>query len=181
MEGLDVTFSSLNDYRHIPEIIEDGESFYENALRKAKLVSEWTGETAIADDSGLEVDILEGAPGIYSARYAGADANDKNNIIKLLNVIEGIPQEKRGCAFHCVLVLYRPDGHVECFQGHWRGQIADRPMGSGGFGYDPVFFLPELGVTVAQLPPNQKNELSHRSEAVRKLKNYLQKLLFPEI
>jgi XTP/dITP diphosphohydrolase len=161
----------LNDYENVPEILEDGCSFYENALKKARIVSEWTGEVVLADDSGLEVDALKGAPGIYSARYAGADANDEKNIEKLLEDLKDVPREKRGSAFRCVLILYRPDGHFECFEGQWRGQIADKPVGPGGFGYDPVFFLPELGMTVAQLPPSLKNELSHRAKAFQKLKN----------
>jgi XTP/dITP diphosphohydrolase len=179
-ERIDVTFCSLYDYQDIPEIIEDGQSFFENAMKKARLVSEWTGESALADDSGLEVDALGGAPGIYSARYAGDSATDADNIRKLLQDLEEIAPQDRGGAFHCVLVLYQPGGHFECFEGRWRGQITDEPAGTGGFGYDPVFFLPEISMTVAQLPPGLKNQLSHRAKAFQKLNNYLQKVIVSE-
>lgn len=170
MEGLNISVCSLNDYDRVPEIIEDGRSFFENALKKARIVSEWTGEVVLADDSGLEVDALKGGPGIYSARYAGVDANDEKNISKLLEDLKDVPWKERGGVFRCILVLYQPNGHFECFEGQWQGRIADKPAGSGGFGYDPIFFLPELGMTVAQLPPDLKNELSHRAKAFQKLK-----------
>ena len=136
-------------------------------------MAEWTGEAALADDSGLEVDHLEGKPGIYSSRYAGEGSTDEKNIQKLLERLEGIPAEKRGAAFRCVLVLYRPDGSYESFEGQWRGRIIERPVGTHGFGYDPVFFLSEQGVTVAQLDPAIKNSLSHRAQAFQKLKERL--------
>lgn len=149
-------------------------------MKKARIVSEWTGEYALADDSGLEADALGGAPGIYSARYAGAGATDEENIRKLLADLRDIPQDNRGGAFRCVLVLYRPGGHFERFEGRWRGQIADKPVGEGGFGYDPVFFLPEFSMTVAQMPPGLKNQISHRAMALLQLKKYLQGILFAE-
>jgi len=167
--GIDV--GSLNDYPDIPEIIEDGKSFLENAQIKAKTVAEATGRTVLADDSGLEVDALGGAPGIYSARYAGQDADDGSNIRRLLKELKGVPPEKRGALFRCVLVLYSPaNGCMETFEGHWRGVIADRPVGRGGFGYDPIFILPDLGVTVAELSSEVKNRISHRGQAIAKLK-----------
>jgi XTP/dITP diphosphohydrolase len=174
LQGVDVTLLSMYDYKDIPDILEDGQSFFENALKKARIVSEWTGETSLADDSGLEVDALGGAPGIYSARYAGDDATDAGNIRKLLEDLRGVNPDKRGGAFRCVLVLYRPGGHYEHFEGRWQGRIADEPSGTGGFGYDPVFFLPECSLTVARLEPGLKNQLSHRARAFRQLKNYLQ-------
>jgi XTP/dITP diphosphohydrolase len=180
LEGVDITLLSLYDYNDVPEIIENGQSFFENALKKARIVSEWTGETALADDSGLEVDALGGAPGIYSARYAGDDATDAGNIRKLLEDLRDIKPDKRGGAFRCVLVLYEPGGHFESFEGRWQGQIADKPAGTGGFGYDPVFFLPELSLTAAQLPLALKNQLSHRAKAFLELKNYLQKVRVAE-
>jgi XTP/dITP diphosphohydrolase len=180
LEGVDITLLSLYDYNDVPDIIENGQSFFENALKKARIVSEWTGETALADDSGLEVDALGGAPGIYSARYAGDDATDAGNIRKLLEHLRNIAPQERGGAFCCVLVLYQPSGHFECFEGRWRGQIADKPAGADGFGYDPVFFLPELSMTAAQLPPGLKNQLSHRAKAFQKLKIYLQKVIVKE-
>jgi len=170
---LGIEVRSLKDYGEAPEVVEDGRTFFENALKKARTVAEWTGEAALADDSGLEVDHLEGKPGIYSSRYAGEGSTDEKNIQKLLERLEGIPAEKRGAAFRCVLVLYRPDGSYESFEGRWRGRIIERPVGTHGFGYDPVFFLSEQGVTVAQLDPAIKNSLSHRAQAFQKLKERL--------
>lgn len=175
LAGLGISLLSLNDYPHIPEIVEDGRSFLENALKKAKAVAESTGEIVLADDSGLEVDALGGAPGIHSARYAGNDADDLQNNRKLLNDLKGISAAKRGAAFRCILVLYPPDGRFEVFEGRWGGLITEEPAGQGGFGYDPVFFLPGEGVTVAQLAPEVKNRISHRAQAFAQLKEKLRK------
>jgi len=171
--GAEMQILSLNDFPDVPEIIEDGKSFYENALKKAQAVAAATGETVLADDSGLEVAALGGAPGIYSARYAGEGANDRQNVLKLLGEMKGIPAGERAAAFRCVLVLYEDNRH-EVFEGRWEGVIAEQSAGEGGFGYDPVFYLPEEGMTVAQLPPDLKNRLSHRAQAVIKLKNRLE-------
>ncbi|PIP07618.1 MAG: non-canonical purine NTP pyrophosphatase [Syntrophobacterales bacterium CG_4_8_14_3_um_filter_49_14] len=181
LEGLPVVLLSLNDYKDILDIIEDGKTFFENALKKARVVSEFTGEVVLADDSGLEVDCLGGQPGIYSSRYAGENATDENNMRKLLENLRGIPSEKRGASFRCVLVLYQPDGAFESFEGGWRGQIYDKPVGERGFGYDPVFFLPEKGMTVAQLPPEVKNTISHRAQAFHKLKKSFKKHVLSEV
>jgi XTP/dITP diphosphohydrolase len=168
---------SLEDYPDLPWIVEDGTSFTENALKKARGISNLTGEMVLADDSGLEVAALQGAPGIYSARYAGKDADDQQNIRKLLDEMKGVPAENRGAAFRCVLVLYRPDGSYDSFEGSWEGRIAEKPAGEGGFGYDPVFLLPDRGLTVARLSPEVKNAISHRAQAFAKLRSYLQKIL----
>ena len=176
LADLGINLLSLNDYPGIPEIVEDGKNFLENALIKARTVAEATGEIVLADDSGLEVDALGGAPGICSARYAGHDADDMRNIRRLLYDLKDVPLEKRGAAFRCVLVLYPPaDGRYETFEGRWEGMITERPVGRGGFGYDPVFFLPDLGVTVAELSPEVKNRISHRAQAIAKLKEKLGK------
>ena len=173
LEEIDVKLVSLNNYDNAPEIVEDGESFLENALKKAKIVSEFTGEIVLADDSGLQVDVLGGAPGIYSSRYAGENATDKGNIAKLIAGLKGIPQEKKEASFLCVLVLYRIDGSYDCFEGKWRGQIIDQPRGNNGFGYDPVFMVPELKMTAAELPAEIKNKVSHRGQAFAQLKESL--------
>jgi XTP/dITP diphosphohydrolase len=173
--GIGIDLRSLEDYPDLPEIVEDGNSFQENALQKAKVISKLTGETVLADDSGLEVDALGGAPGIYSARYAGKDADDEQNIRKLLDDLKGIVSENRGAAFRCILVLYPVDGRYETFEGRWEGMIAEKPAGQSGFGYDPVFFLPGEGVTVAQLSSEVKNRISHRAQAFAKLKEALRK------
>jgi XTP/dITP diphosphohydrolase len=175
MADVGVILRSLEDYPELPEIVEDGASFLENALKKAKTAAELTGEIALADDSGLEVAALDGAPGIYSSRYAGDDADDAQNIRKLLNALKGVPLAEREAAFRCVLVLYRPDGLYEAFNGRWVGRITEEPAGKGGFGYDPVFFLPERGVTVAQLTSDVKNRISHRAKAFAKLKTWFLK------
>ena len=179
LEDLGVSLLSLNDYPEIPEIVEDGKSFLENALKKARTVAERTGEWVLADDSGLEVEALGGAPGIFSSRYAGEDANDGRNIRKLLEELKGVPQRKRGAAFRCVLVLCAADGRYETFEGRWEGEIAEAPAGEGGFGYDPVFFLPDRGMTVAQLPREVKNRISHRARAFEKLREKLREMIIP--
>ena len=173
--GMDIDILSLNDFPGFPDIVEDGNSFYENALKKAKTVARITGETALADDSGLEVEALRGAPGIYSARYAGERADDKRNIQKLLAEMKGIAAGKRKAAFRCVLVICTHEGSCRAFEGRWQGFISEAPVGEGGFGYDPLFYLPERGVTVAQLSPETKNTLSHRAQAFRALKKELEK------
>ncbi len=175
LEGMNVDFLSLEEYPDLPEVIEDGETFFENALKKAKTVSEYTGEIALADDSGLEVDFLGGRPGICSSRYAGPDATDESNVEKLLEELKGVPINKRGASFVCALVLYRPDGTFESFEGRWSGSISYEPTGTAGFGYDPVFVVAECGLTVAQLSAEMKNSMSHRAKALNKLKISLEK------
>lgn len=173
--GMNVDISSLADYPGVPDIVEDGASFLENALKKARTISRYTGAMVIADDSGLEVRGLEGAPGIYSARYAGEGSTDEENNRKLLKALRNVSGEKRGAAFRCVLVLYRPDDTYETFEGTLEGSIALELEGTEGFGYDPVFYLTEFGKTVAQLDPEIKNRISHRAMAFAKLKKSLQK------
>lgn len=177
LSGLDCELVSLSEIDRPPEVVEDGETFFANALKKARAIAEHTGLTALADDSGLTVEALQGAPGIYSARYAGADADDLRNMEKLLNELKGVPTEKRGAAFHCVLVLYHPDGRYTSFEGKWEGRISDAMRGRRGFGYDPVFYLEEQGVTVAELPQEEKNRRSHRAQAMRKLKKHLETMV----
>jgi XTP/dITP diphosphohydrolase len=134
----------------------------------------------LADDSGLEVDHLGGGPGIFSARYAGPNATDEDNNRKLLAALEGVPAPQRGATFRCVLVLYLPPGEHKVFEGRWRGCIGEELHGGHGFGYDPLFYLPEIGKTVAEITAAEKNKLSHRSQAVQELKKYLQNHYFPE-
>lgn len=166
--------SLLNEYPDIPEIEEDGETFLENALKKARVISKYTGCTVIADDSGLEVESLDGRPGVHSARYSGDNATDESNVEKLLTEMKDVPMEKRNAAFRCMLILYRPDGSYESFEGKLEGIIALEPEGKEGFGYDPIFIIPEYGCTVAQLSMEVKNSISHRAKALKKLKKHLQ-------
>ena len=175
LDEFDIDICSIRDYENAPDVIEDGRTFFENALKKAKIISEFTGETVLADDSGLEVDALDGIPGVYSSRFAGPDASDRDNIEKLLDVMKGVPKDKRGAAFRCVLVLFKRDGTHTSFDGTLKGRIGFERAGSGGFGYDPVFIVPESGCTVAELAPEEKNRISHRSMALQKLKKALHK------
>jgi XTP/dITP diphosphohydrolase len=148
---------------------ETGLTFIENAILKARHAAQITGLPAIADDSGLAVDALGGAPGIYSARYAGVDASDQQNLDKLLVALKDVPQGSRGAQFHCVLVYMR---HAEdptplVFHGSWAGEITFESAGAGGFGYDPVFYVPELGRTAAELNRDEKSAVSHRGKALK--------------
>ncbi|WP_076590726.1 XTP/dITP diphosphatase [Vibrio ostreicida] len=156
---------------NVSDVAETGTTFIENAIIKARHAAKETGLAAIADDSGLEVDFLNGAPGIYSARYAGDDASDQENLEKLLNAMEGVPQQQRTARFHCVLVLMRHEldpTPIVC-HGVWEGQILTQPQGDHGFGYDPVFLVPEDNCASAQLEPSRKKQLSHRGKALNQL------------
>jgi XTP/dITP diphosphohydrolase len=155
----------------VPDVEETGLTFIENALIKARNASTYTGFPAIADDSGLEVDALNGAPGIYSARYAGRGATDEANLKKLLDDLRGIPQPRRTARFQCLMVYLRHqhDPTPLIVQGTWEGLVVDAPRGESGFGYDPVFFVPTHKCTAAELEPDVKNSLSHRGQALRAL------------
>ncbi len=155
----------------VPDIEETGLTFVENALLKARNAAALTGWPAIADDSGLEVDALNGAPGIYSARYAGAGASDADNLYKLLQALEDVDDDNRNARFQCVMVYLRHanDPTPRIFQGSWEGMILRAPRGANGFGYDPVFYVPERNCSSAELPADIKNSLSHRGKALRQL------------
>ncbi|MDK1226205.1 XTP/dITP diphosphatase [Cronobacter turicensis] len=150
---------------------ETGLTFIENAILKARHAAQVTGFAAIADDSGLSVDALGGAPGIYSARYAGNDASDQENLEKLLVALHDVPDEQRQAQFHCVLVYMRhaDDPTPLVFHGVWSGVITRAPAGQGGFGYDPIFFIPTLGKTAAELTREEKSAISHRGQALKLL------------
>jgi XTP/dITP diphosphohydrolase len=155
----------------VPEIAETGTTFVENAIIKARHASAITGLPAVADDSGIEVDALLGAPGVFSARYAGPDASDSDNVNKLLNALKDIPEQQRTARFHCVLVFLRhKDDPVPIIcQGTWEGLITLSVEGENGFGYDPIFWVPQHNCTSAQLKPEQKQHLSHRGQAMKKM------------
>lgn len=156
---------------NVSDVAETGTTFIENAIIKARHAAKETGMAAIADDSGLEVDYLAGAPGVYSARYAGEGASDADNLNKLLEAMQGVPQEQRTARFHCVLVLMRhaDDPTPLVCHGKWEGRILEQAHGSNGFGYDPVFFVPEENCASAELEPARKKQLSHRGQALNKL------------
>ena len=173
--GLKILF--LRDFSEIFEIVEDGQTFEENAVKKAAAAARQTGRIAIADDSGLAVDALQGRPGVFSSRYAGENATDADRYLKLLKEMARVPKGRRGAAFLCALAVASPEGKVEIVEGECRGEIASSPQGAQGFGYDPVFFLPELGRTMAELEPEGKNRISHRARALEKLKKVLPNFL----
>lgn len=161
---------SVADLVGVPDVEETGVTFAENSALKACTVARAAGMWAVADDSGLEVTALQGAPGVYSARYAGPEASDRDNCVKLLEELAGLPEEKRGARFVCHLTLSDPDGQVRATaEGSCRGVIVDKERGVEGFGYDPLFFLPEYHRTFGELSPRVKQVLSHRARAARKL------------
>lgn len=167
---------SPEDFGTLPDVEEDGETFADNAVKKARSAAVSTGKPVIADDSGLVVDTLGGLPGVRSARFAGETAGDAENNAKLLSELEGVPADRRTAAFRCVIALCMPDGRCQTFDGELKGTILDAPRGGGGFGYDPLFFVSEYGQTLAELPMEVKNAISHRGKAFAKLKAHLQKL-----
>jgi XTP/dITP diphosphohydrolase len=158
------------------EVAEVGGSFEENARLKATTLARESGLLTLADDSGLEVDALDGAPGTLSARYAGEGASDKDRINYLLSRLEDVPGEKRTARFRCVIAIATPQGEVELCSGECPGIITLEPVGEGGFGYDPIFYLPELKKTMAELSPELKNKVSHRGRAAEKARELLKRL-----
>lgn len=164
---------TLLDFPAHADVPETGQSFKENAWQKANAISKELNSIVLADDSGLEVDALDGRPGIYSARFAGEHGNDEKNNQKLLAELNDLPLERRQANFHCSLVMVGPNREPLHVQGEVHGLILKEERGNHGFGYDPLFYLPELGQTMAELPSAKKNEISHRARAIEKLKDYL--------
>lgn len=173
LEPLGIRLLSLADFPGAPEPVEDGDSFEANALIKARSALAYTGETALADDSGLMVDALNGGPGVHSARFAGENADDAANNRLLLEKLSGTPSEKRGAKFVSVAAIALPDGESAIFRGETRGVILESPRGAGGFGYDPLFLSLDLGLTFAEADQEAKNLVSHRARALAGLKNWL--------
>lgn len=169
-----VEILSINDGIEIPEVEEDGTTFEENSKKKALEIAKFTNMITIADDSGLCVDALDGAPGVYSARYVGEHGNDLDNNKKLVRELQGI--ENRKARFVCVITLAKPTGETYSFRGEVEGDIIDVPQGTEGFGYDPHFFMKEYGKTLAEIP-EIKNRISHRARALEKLKENLDEIL----
>jgi len=168
-----VTVLGLDAFPEIGEIEETGATFEENARIKAQAVCQATGLTALADDSGLAVDALDGEPGVRSARYSGENATDASNNDKILEAMKDVPDEARGCRFVSAIVAHAPGGGELLFRGEWPGMLARSPKGDNGFGYDPLFFDPELGLSAAEMSPEQKNARSHRGRAMRELLEHL--------
>ena len=168
LDELHIQVQSMKEYPQIGEIVEDGTTFAENALKKARAVCTATGKPALADDSGLMVDYLNGAPGIYSARFAGEGHDDAANNRKVLELLQGVPDAERGAQFFCAIAIVLPDGREFTVEGICRGHLLHTLQGEGGFGYDPLFYVPQLGKTFAELSMEEKNEISHRGMANRK-------------
>jgi len=177
LEDYPVCVMSLGDFPQIPDVEETGATFAENALIKARSVAKSTGLMAIGDDSGLLVDCLGGAPGVHSARFAGEPKSDMQNNEKLVRLLSIVPREQRRAKFCCVLAIVIPDGQEFLAEGTCEGIIDLEPRGNNGFGYDPLFYLPEFGLTMAELEPQLKNRISHRAQAFRAIKEVLEKLI----
>ncbi len=168
---LDLNFEGLDPELDLPEVIEDGKSYKENALKKARQRAKELNEIVLADDSGLSVDYLDGAPGIYSARFGGEGLNDEEKYLKVLKLLEGQPESERKAAFISVIALVDPFKNLEItVEGRCEGIIAEEPAGENGFGYDPIFYLPEYDKTMAQISQSEKNKISHRGRALKKMK-----------
>lgn len=177
LEDLGTEVLSLKEAGIALEVQEDGETFEENAVIKARAVMEETKALVLADDSGLEIDYLNGEPGVYSARYMGEDTSYRIKNQNLIERLEGVPEEKRTARFVCVIAAAFPDGRILTARGTIEGIIGYEERGEGGFGYDPIFWLPEYGCSTAELTMEKKNELSHRGKALREMKNELKKVL----
>jgi XTP/dITP diphosphohydrolase len=175
LKGFPINIKNLEDFGPIPPVVEDGDTFDENAYKKASFVSKILGLPALADDSGLVVEALGGAPGVYSARYAGENASDRQRYTKLLDEMKG--QTNRRAAFECVLSLAVPTGAALTYEARCEGVIAEKPAGDGGFGYDPVFYYPPLKKTFGELSREAKSRISHRGKALLELRAELDKVL----
>jgi XTP/dITP diphosphohydrolase len=175
LETFPIAIKNLDDFGPIPEVIEDGDTFDENAYKKASFTARVLGYPALADDSGLVVEALQGKPGVHSARYAGPDATDAQRYVKLLTELDN--QVNRSAAFECVISIAVPSGPALTYEGRCEGTITQTPAGANGFGYDPVFFYPPLRKTFAQLTMSEKSQVSHRGKALNELRNEFDKVL----
>ena len=175
LAGFPIETKSLDDFGPIPQVVEDGETFDENAYKKASFTAKILGIPALADDSGLVVEALGGAPGVLSARYAGENATDEQRVAKLLNEMKG--QTHRRAVFECVLSIALPSGPALTYEARCEGLIAQQPAGQNGFGYDPIFFYPPLNKTFGQMTIAEKSQVSHRGKALNELKQELDKVL----
>ncbi|OIK16939.1 non-canonical purine NTP pyrophosphatase [Bacillus sp. MUM 116] len=173
--GIEV--KTLLDFPEIPDVEETGVTFEENATLKAEAVSKALNKMVIGDDSGLIIDMLDGRPGIYSARYAGEHKNDQDNIDKVLSELEGVPEEERTARFYCALAVAVPNQATITVYGTCEGRILTEKRGTHGFGYDPIFYVPDLGLAMAELPSEEKNKISHRANALKRLDSVLDSIL----
>ena len=177
LSDLPITIRSLSEFQPVPEIIEDGETCEANAVKKAVIIAKHTGRLTLADDTGLEVEALGGVPGVYAARYAGENATYNDNCQKLLNELQGVSLDNRNAIFVTVMAIAEPSGLVDVVEGRLEGKISETVSGTDGFGYDPVFIVPELGKTLAEIKLEEKNQISHRGRALVKAKGLLKQKL----
>jgi XTP/dITP diphosphohydrolase len=175
LKNFPITIKNLADFGPIPDVIEDGETFDDNAYKKASFTARVLGYPAIADDSGICVEALDGEPGVYSARYAGENASDADNVKKMLENLQN--HDNRKAAFKCVISIAVPTGAALTYEGDCKGVITDEPIGDNGFGYDPLFFYPQLNKTFAQLTIEEKGEVSHRGRAIKQITKEIDKIL----
>lgn len=180
LASLDAEILPLTSFADAPEVEEDGHTLEANALKKARTIARHTGLPAVADDTGLEVDYLDGAPGVYSSRFAGEHASYADNVKKLLEQLRGVPREKRSARFRCV-VAYVDGDLAETVSGECQGVICEEPHGNRGFGYDPVFYVPEYGCTFAEMELETKNKISHRAKAFSNFKHLISNLIHNDI
>ena len=173
LESRGIKVLGLDSFAAAPDVVEDGETFAANAIKKAEAVAQFTGLPCLADDSGLVVDALQGRPGVHSARFSGKDADDRSNNRKLLEELGAVPAGRRQASFRCLMALCMPGQPPRLFEGRVNGMILERMQGDGGFGYDPLFWLPEHGCTMAELSLDTKNRISHRGQALRQLVAFL--------
>lgn len=177
LAGLAVDLRTLDEFPHVPVLLETGGSFAANATSKAATVTRLTGRIALADDSGLEIDALGGAPGVGSATFLGPEATDLDRNAWVLDRLRGTPDDQRTARYRAVVAVATPDGAVRTFEGTCEGRIAEGPRGTEGFGYDPIFFLPAYGRTMGELAPDVKNRVSHRAKALEAARGYLTMLV----
>ena len=167
LSGLDLDLLPLSDFSQAPDVVEDGLTYHDNAVKKARALTAWSGQLTLTDDSGLEVAALGGQPGIYTARFGGPGLSSRERCLYLLERLRGVADDERQAVFRCVVVLMDPAGRMIMREGRCSGTIGHDLRGEGGFGYDPLFWLPEHGCTFAELSPEQKDLSSHRAQAVR--------------
>jgi len=177
LDGLGIVLRTLDEFPGAPDVVEDGDTCEANAIKKATEIAQYTGQLALADDTGLSVEALEGRPGVFAARYAGPGASYEDNWRKVFHEMEGIPWERRHASFLTVAAIAQPGSDVQVVDGILDGMIAEHPAGDNGFGYDPIFFIPSLGKTMAQLSAEEKNKMSHRAIALQKAKAILQAMI----
>ena len=177
LAGLPVRIRTMDEFPDVPDVVEDGDTCEANAIKKARAVAEATGLLAVADDTGLEVDALGGRPGVYAARYAGLQATYEDNCRKLLQEMAGVPRDRRTARFVTVAAVAVPSENVQVACGRLDGLITEAPVGEKGFGYDPVFYVPELAKTLAELSGEEKNRISHRAKAFEHVRQLLQNRL----